>query len=45
MAAEVAMPFTCFLAAAWKWGRYLFPLPVTMLLVGAITTLLWVGTS
>lgn len=44
MAAEVAMPFTCFLSAVWKRGRYLFPLPVTMLLVSGITTLLWVGT-
>jgi hypothetical protein len=44
MVAEVAMPFTCFLAAVWRRGRYLFPIPVIMLLAGAISTLLWIGT-
>lgn len=39
--AELTMPLVCFLSAAWKDSRYLFPIPVFCLLVGCITVLLW----
>ncbi|MDJ0702372.1 MAG: hypothetical protein QNJ46_03750 [Leptolyngbyaceae cyanobacterium MO_188.B28] len=39
--AEVTMPSACIVAAFWKPGRYLFPLPVISLFIGVIVLLKW----